>query len=275
MQVHGVYVHSFSFKIKNLLPPCLGRFCEDFTATVYDVLKLKLSWKSLASGPTCFWAKSVRALLHAWATDASLQLLQSRLCVCRTEKTCWFHALVMSHSLHLGIPFGLALPIGENYLQEMVSRLENNQKENQSSCWWTIVWTEHEIKKIYWWVGMQRQMCYVAGQVVSDCVQKWGKKLSSMHLRYFYAFHLACQLLQIMLLFLEPAVLLYCTARGGAQGGLVVYLCLLPAHSCCCLLEITGTVSVFSSPPHPHPSLFCGEKESQQKWASGKEATLI
>ena len=175
MQVHGVYVHSFSLKIKNLLPPCLGRFCEDFTATVYDVLKHKLSWKSLASGPTCFWAKSVRALLHAWATDASLQLLQSRLCVCRTEKTCWFHALVMSHSLHLGIPFGLALPIGENYLQEVVSRLENNQKENQSSCWWTIVWTEHEIKKIYWWVGMQRQMCYVAGQVVSDCVQKWGK----------------------------------------------------------------------------------------------------
>ena len=54
MQVHGVYVHSFSLKIKNLLPPCSGRFCKDFTATVYDVLEHKLSWKSLASGPTCF-----------------------------------------------------------------------------------------------------------------------------------------------------------------------------------------------------------------------------
>lgn len=41
------------------------------------------------------------------------------------------------------------------------------------------MWTEHLIKKKknYRWVGMGKQMCYVAGQVISDCLKKWGKKI--------------------------------------------------------------------------------------------------
>ena len=90
----------FFFFLNQKALPHSGKFCEDLTATVYDVLKRKLSWKSLASEQTCLWAKNARALLHAQATDASLQLLQSRVlvCKCNLENLLIPYCVVMSHS---------------------------------------------------------------------------------------------------------------------------------------------------------------------------------
>ena len=100
-------------------------------------------------------------------------------CVCvklrkPVDSMLWWWATAYTWESHSALPSPLEKTIfrrrflGLKITKRKIIRL-------QASCWWTSVWTEHEIKKIYWWVGMQRQMCYVAGQVISDCVQKWGK----------------------------------------------------------------------------------------------------
>ena len=113
---------------------------------------------------------------------------------------------------------------------------------------------------------MGRQMCYVTGQVISGCVQKW-KKIIVNALHYFYSFHLACHLLQIMLLFLELTVLLCCTARGspGRFGDI-----------CACLLLSLGNhlyndcVLISSPPPSTPPIFFLWKKASKNEHLAKK-----
>lgn len=96
---------------------------------------------------------------------------------------------------------------------------------------------------------MERQICYVAGQVLFGCVEKWKKKESSMG-EIVSNFTLSCLPFASMLVFLEPDATQHWAVGGGAQRGSVIFV--LASHSL--LLVMFGNewysecVLIFSPP---------------------------
>lgn len=113
---------------------------------------------------------------------------------------------------------------------------------------------------------MERQICYVAGQVLFGCVEKWKKKESSMG-EIVSNFTLSCLPFASMLVFLEPDATQHWAVGGGAQRGSVIFV--LASHSL--LLVMFGNewysecVLIFSPPHHCYVQRACKNEHLAKK----------